>query len=135
MKSINEIKDLKEKKVSELIKECSMFFAFSDKQFEENKTPLQEGDKYVSMVGAGAFMPKSKAPEFMKGLDVIDKWYKAEIKANKARKQNIIYELNNHEAFYTGDIEDTLDTLGSDYTREEVMEVYRKERKKQLINS
>jgi len=36
------IKKEKEAKTSLLIKKCKMFFAFSNKQFEENKTDLKE---------------------------------------------------------------------------------------------
>lgn len=130
MQNIHEIKQAKENKVSELINKCSMFFAFSDEQFHKNKTPLQEGEKYVS-IGAGAYMPKGQVDNYLNGIKEIEKWYKATVKNNKARRENIVYELNNHEAFYTHEIEDTLDALGSDYTAEEVMQVFREECKKQ----
>ena len=100
---LHSIKDQKEQKVSDLLKTCSVFFAFSTEQFEKNKTPLQEGEKYVH-IGAGGYMPKSKAESFKTGLDDIDKWYKSALKSNRLRKQNIAYELNNHEAYYTMDI-------------------------------
>jgi len=124
MKSIAEIKIEKEVKVSQLITSCLMFFAFNDKQWEENKTPLQEGEKYVS-IGAGAYLPKGKVQSYSDGIDELNKWYKSEVKANKQRKANIAYELANHEAYYTGSIEDTVDALGSDYTEAEVREVYK----------
>lgn len=127
MKTIQEIKKEKEVKVSELITACSMFFAFSTEQFNESKTPLQEGEKYVH-IGMGAYLPKGKVKVYISGLEAIGKWYRAEVKANKARKQNIAYELNNHEAFYTNDIEDTMRTLGSDYTHAEVQKVFNEER-------
>lgn len=130
MKSINEIKEEQQRKVDTLIKDCKVFFAFSNEQFQANKTPLEEGEKYVS-IGAGGYMPKGQVEKFKNGMDNIDIWYKQSIKANKARKQNIAYELANHEAYYTCSIDDTLEALGSDYTREEVQEVYNKERKKQ----
>lgn len=129
MKNLAAIKAEKEQKMSALISACSMFFAFSNEQFEQNKTPLAEGEKYVSL-GAGAYMPKSQVNNWIEGTKNIDKWYKAALKDNKLRRQNIAYELANHEAFYTGEIEDTLQALGSDYSREEVQEVYRSEYKK-----
>lgn len=126
MKSLGEIKQEREDKVTDLIKECSMFFAFSNEQFATNKTPLAEGDKYVHL-GAGAYMPKSKVDSYISGTEAIDKWYRAAVKDNKLRRQNIIYELGNHEAWYTNDIEDTLEALGSDYTAAEVREVFNTE--------
>lgn len=124
MKTIPQIKKEQEDKMSELFKQCGVFFAFSNSQFTENKTPLTEGDKYVS-IGGGGYCPKSKAESLYEGFDVNDKWYKAEIKANKARKAHILYELDNHEAYYTGDIQSTIDCLGEDYSREEVLSVFR----------
>ena len=52
----------------------------------------------------------------------------------KTRKQEIAYELANHEAYYTGDISDTMEALGKDYTEAEVLEVYRAERKKTILD-
>lgn len=129
--NLSDLKERKENKVSELIKDCSMFFAFSTEQFHENKTPLQEGEKYVSL-GAGTYMPKGKVDTYLNGIKAINKWYKAAVKDNKLRKENIIYELNNHEAFYTYDIESTLDALGSDYTEQEVRQVFNAERNNQI---
>jgi len=131
MKTITEIKAEKEAKFNDLIKSVGMFFAFSNQQFNENKTPLKEGEKYVSL-GAGAYMPKGNVDLWVNESKAINKWYKEEVKENKARKANIVYELNNHEAFYTGELEETLEALGEDYTREEVREVYNAEREKQL---
>jgi hypothetical protein len=109
-----------------------MFFAFSNEQLNEGmaKHPLTEGDKYVS-IGAGGFMAKSKVDTFLNGSEQINKWYKAAIKSNKARKANILYELCNHEAFYTNSLNDTLAALGVNYTRSEVLEVFNANRKKQ----
>lgn len=129
MKTLHDIKKEKETKVGELITLCAIFFAFSNEQFTENKTPKKEGEKYLSL-GAGAYMPKDNYPKWEQGIKDINKWYKAEIKAGKMRKEAIAYELANHEAYYTGEIEATLEALGSDYTEEEVREVYRTESKK-----
>lgn len=132
MKTIHELKAENQAKFDSLLTECKVFFAFSNEQFHNNKTPLQEGEKYVS-IGAGGYMPKGQVDNYLKGVEAINKWYKAALKSNKARRANIVYELCNHEAFYTGDIDSTLDALGPDYTRSEVLEVYRAERKNQTV--
>lgn len=131
MKTITEIKTEKENKVTELIKATSMFFAFSNKQFEENKTPLAAGEKYVS-IGAGAYIPKSKVDDYLAGGEDIEKWFKAAIKSNKAHKKHIEYELSNHEAYYTNDIDDTLSALGDDYTYSEVLAVFKDIKRKNI---
>jgi len=122
--NLHEIKKQREDKQTVLFNECGLFWAFSDQQFAENKTPLQEGEKYVS-IGMGGYLPKGKVDAFSAGMKEINAWYKKEVADNKdLRRKEIIYELGNHEAWYTGDIEDTLAALGSDYTAKEVWKVF-----------
>lgn len=123
---IYELKELRQAKTSELITLCGMFFAFSDKQWEENKTPLAEGDKYLSL-GMGAYMPKSNLEQWKQGTKEIDIWFNNAISSPEMRTAHISYELSNHEAYYTGDIESTLDALGEGYTYDEVYTVFRAE--------
>ena len=114
------------------IKDVSMFFAFSTSQFEENKTQLQEGEKYVSL-GAGAYIPKNQVENYLSGFETIDKWYKMELKKNKLRRQHIAFELANYESYYSNDIEDAMEALGNEYSRQEVLTVFIAERKKQIL--
>ena len=125
-----ELKIESEQRRSRSMQECGMFFAFSDKQFEENKAPLEEGDKYVRLFG-GAFMPKSKVDTWMKRVEENLQWFSSEIKYNNLRRAHIAYELSNHEAYYTGSIDSTMDALGEEYTREEVYKVFREEAQNQ----
>ena len=86
------------------------FFAFSQKQFEESKKP----DVVYVNGHAGMICPKDTINTLLKELDDIYKEsIKQDIEENGA-KAIIIRELNNHEAYYTGDIESTVDTL-TDY--------------------
>lgn len=126
MKTLHELKAEKEAKYSQLMKDCGVFWAFSNEQFAKNKTPLKEGEKYVSM-GAGGYLPKGNVDAWISGTKKIESWFRSALKENKQRRANIAYELNNHEAFYTGSVEETLEALGPDYTKEEVIEVYREE--------
>lgn len=122
--TIHDIKKQQQEKYDTLLTDCGVFFAFSNEQFAANKTPLKEGEKYVS-IGAGGYMPKGNVDKYLQGSKEIKKWYSATIKATKnARRDNILYELSNHECFYTGDIEDALSALGKGYTRKEVYKVY-----------
>ena len=128
MKTINDIKTEREAKQTQLFKECGLFFAFSNQQFAESKTPLKDGEKYIS-IGMGGYLPKGNLDTFLNGMKALKKWYSAEVKANKgARRANIVYELANHESYYTGDISNALDSLGKEYTRAEVLKVYNEER-------
>jgi hypothetical protein len=117
-----DLKKQKEDKVDALIRECLMFFAFSDEQFVKNKTPLQEGEIYVSL-GAGAYMPKGKVKAYLNGMKEIKAWYKKAVNESKLRRENIVHAIRNHEADYTGEIDDVMVELGDDYSPEEVRAV------------
>jgi len=130
-----DIKKEKQKMVDKILTDCRVFFAFSNSQFEEGKkeTPLEEGDKYIS-IGAGGYMPKSKLAEFEKGFKDMKAWYKKTIKENKeARRALIVKELANHEAYYTCCIADTLVALGKDFKPKEVWAVFNAERQFQEL--
>jgi len=104
------------------------FFAFSDKQFEEQK---KEGVKY-SHIGAGLICPKENCKSLVKALGVIHKaGMEQDLKENT--KEGVIKrELANHEAYYTGSIESTFDALEPyGITAEEILTVFRKERQLQ----
>ena len=129
MKTIQEIKKEQQNKVDELLKECLVFFAFSTEQFHANKTPLQEGEKYVSL-GAGGYMPKSKINQYSEGFKDINKWYKAEIRTSKNWESEVLYELNNYECFYVNDITDAYNVLKDRYTLKQVKSVYYKHKER-----
>ena len=123
---IQELKKLQEEKLSVLLDKYGVFFAFSNEQFTENKTPLKEGEKYVS-IGAGGYIPKSNAVLFSKAYDDLDKWYKATLKADKKEAENaILYELNNHECFYTWYCSEVVNIFKDVYTEKQIKSVFRK---------
>lgn len=124
MKNGVELREEKQKAIHELMDSCLVFFAFSNQQFDENKTTLLENDKYVS-IGAGGYMPKSKVKLFINGMDKIKKNFKKQISENKqARKELIIFELHNHECFHTYELEDAVKALGTGFTYKEVKKVF-----------
>lgn len=126
--------DIRQDKTNKLMTSLGVFWAFSKEQFEEGKTPLKEGEKYVS-IGMGGYMPKGNVNALIEGMKHIGNEFKKAMKDAKARKAHIAYELNNHEAYYTRDITSTLDALGEDFTKEEVMAVYDGRRKATINNS
>lgn len=123
MKALGEIKQERESQISKLLLECGVFFAFSNEQFKENKTPLKEGEKYVH-AGMGTYLPKGNLDKYLDGLKEVRTNFNKAVKENKQRKEHILYELKNHEAFYTRELEDTLQELGSGYNEQEVREVF-----------
>jgi len=98
------------------------FFAFSDKQFNEEK---KEGIKYVDL-GAGLICNKLKAKQLVEDISLIHKnGIKQDIIENGI--DNIIKrELENHEAYYANDIESTTEAL-TDYpiTNNQIIKVFK----------
>lgn len=117
--------DVRQKAVNDLLTECRVFWAFSNSQFEEGvkKTALEDGDKLID-IGMGGFMPKSCLDKFTTGMEAINKAFDEAMKDEKARVEYIKYELNNHEAGYTRNIDSTMEALGEGFTREEVAKVF-----------
>jgi len=129
-----EIKKKRHEDTNNLFTNLGVFWAFGNDQFKEGldklvaKGMLKSGEKLVS-IGAGGFMPKTNFDKLTQGMKEIEETFKKEIKEANARTEHILYELNNHEAFYTGTIDDTLQALGEDYTAEEVTTVYKEYKK------
>lgn len=80
-----ELKQVKEQMLNDLFKKCGVFFAFSQKQFEENKTPKSDDEKYMTLPGGG-FMPQHSKEIFLAGMAEINK-----LKADKPKK--VVYDV------------------------------------------
>lgn len=106
----------------QLFTDCGVFWAFSNEQFDKGR-PADKSVKLVS-IGMGGYMPKDNFDRLIAGTKDIKKWEAEALKAVKA-EEAILYELNNHEAFYAGDIAGALEVLEPmGYTAEQVREVY-----------
>lgn len=116
MESYRELRDRQQKEFNEL----PLGFAFSDKQFDEmmekwGLDPEKDLDKIYRVPGGG-FIQKKDHEHFREVLDR----HNAEMEVAKAADEDgtgflyqmFKYELDNHEYGYTGDFEDTLDSLG-----------------------
>lgn len=133
-----ELKREKEKDYNEILGACGVFWAFSTEQFKEGIDKikkdgfLKEGDKVVR-IPAGGFVPKKnvdKLTELLKQANEKHKQGLKEIRAEKKESENaILYELNNHECFYTGDIEPVAEIFKGTYTKKEILKVYVKNNK------
>jgi hypothetical protein len=119
-----------QEKMTVIIDDLKVFFAFSESQLEEGlkKTNTKRED-LVSM-GMGGFIPKVNVKEYHRRSNELMEWFGEETKKIKAEKI-IEYELSNHECYYTGDITDALEVLKvHGFTHEQVLEVYKKTRNK-----
>jgi hypothetical protein len=121
--SIGEIKKEREDRTSALFKECGVFFAFSNKQFEENKTPVAEGEKYCALSGGGC-MRSCERQKFRDAFDAMNKWYNAAVDEANLQDAEILYELHNHECYYTGDPGDVIEMFEGRYEKERILKVF-----------
>lgn len=119
----NDMKHEAREKLAQLCTELGLFWAFSDEQFDKNKTPLKEGEKYVA-IGAGGYMPKGNIQRWIDGNKKIEKWQKQQkLDMEKA----ILYELNNYECFYSCELDDAIEALAYlGVTENDVRKVYKK---------
>jgi hypothetical protein len=117
--------------VHNFMAECQVFWAFSNDRFDEHMKELSIDDEsLVVSIGDGGFMPLKNKDKYLSGLRCMRNEYSQKIKNENLKEQNILYELNNHEAFYNDTITDTLEALGDDYTESEVMAVFTEKKKK-----
>lgn len=115
---VQELKAKHQKDYSNCMNSFGVFWAFSNEQFAEGKTPLEEGDKYVS-IGAGGYMPKSKVDNMLVALKEIDKKHRQNIKRIKGSVEEIISSVNDYE----GNIDDAIREFEGIYTPEYIIRV------------
>jgi len=98
-----------------------VIFAFSKKQFEEQK----EGDQTYVDLGSGLLCPKPNVDEFINDHSSIVKNGMARDLKENGKNKIILRELGNYECFYTGNIKDAVDAL-EDYgfTVQDIKQVY-----------
>lgn len=122
---MQEAKNKREKALNDLSTACGVFWAFNNEQFHEGKAKcgLLKGEKLAD-IGCGGFMPLKNVEMYKAGIKAIDEDFRQAMQDKKVREDYIRYELFNHEAFYTMSISSTLEALGGDFTKEEVLAVF-----------
>ena len=116
------LQDYREAEQTALFERLGTFFAFSGQQFEEQK---KEGVSYWNL-GSGCITPKGTEDELMDELDRINKEAVAQDIADHGIAAIIRRELDNHEAYYTRDIESTADELEQyGITKDQIRLVFR----------
>jgi len=103
-----------------------MFFAFSDKQFEEGMKkfgldPDRDLDK-IARIPGGGFIKKTDSKALKDLFNEKERRFQELFEGDESGegfiKDMFEYELGNHEYGYTHDLSDTLDALG--YTSEDI---------------
>ena len=115
MQTINQ---LAEDQITDILNKYHAFFAFSNKQFEEQVT---KGYKYVSCPH-GMHAPKQYANKVMTEILAAYSDAAKTVQAETSKKDRIWYEFSNHECQIVGDYSDAVDALSSfdDITIEDI---------------
>ena len=128
MKTYQELKKEYQANQDALADKHLIFFAFNNNQFDEGKAKIGITDnKDLVSIGAGGYMPKKEADAYFEASSRLYKEFKSTIKANKEAKEGaILYELYNHEAFYTGRLDEVIEKFDGVYTKDDIQAVYKK---------
>jgi hypothetical protein len=110
-----------ESAMSAIYKKHGVFFAFSKKQFNEQK---EEGVEYSSL-GSGLIAPKESAEEFQKELiAALDNYHQTRLEV-EGKDKIIMDELFNHECQIVSCYDDIIDLMGSyGITEEDILKVW-----------
>ena len=123
MKTITQIKDEEQKKLSKLFDSLGIFFAFSNEQFNAGK---KQGVNYTTD-GRGMIIPQENTKIFLQSFLAILKETNVEFNNNIKMDDYIYYELGNYECYYTGEYEEVFELVKKIYpqcTMKDVKRVY-----------
>lgn len=123
MKTSHEIKAEEQKKLSDLFHSLGIFFAFSNKRFNEQR---EEGVTYVNL-SCGMMIPKNNVEIFRKKYKELRDNTTLELRYNVSMENYIRDELMNHECFYSGDYTEIFELVKSAYPEcamEDIKRVY-----------
>lgn len=111
---MNKYRELRDRHQAEF-NEFPMFFAFSNKQFEEGMASLGLRPGQTNMIysmGGGGYYRKADADAFHEMLDRHDRELKEAMMDEEFAYKAFSYELGNHEYCISYDVEPTLTSLG-----------------------
>jgi hypothetical protein len=115
-------------KLDKLLESSEVFWAFNESQLQEGITKhnISKDNKLVR-IGAGGFLPSKNFEKFNNGMKELTAWEKEEKRKMKEDKKQLVtavlYELNNHECFYTGELDDVY-SIFPDVPRQEITKIY-----------
>lgn len=109
--NFKEAKKEYEKKYNEEFNKIGVFWAFSNQQFEENKTHKEAPDSEYISVGCGGYIHKSNKEKLNNFFKVILPQLRKEFVNNINIDELIDYELSNHECYYTGEWYEIIDLI------------------------
>lgn len=89
-----------------------VFFAFSRKQLDEGMLKINKtDDEKLADLGGGMFCPSSTVDNFILEFEAVSELNNKELIEKVGIEEMIIYELGNHESYYTGCTDSAADAL------------------------
>lgn len=125
MKTLSQINEEQQQKISALFERNGVIFAFSNKQFESNR---KEGVTYV-MMECGMIVPKENVKKVRDDFAQITKEYTGELQNHVTMEQYTHDKLLDHECYYTGNYAEVIEMVQDYYplcTHSDVREIYLK---------
>jgi len=104
-------KEKHDKKYHEELEKTGIFWAFTNQQFEENKTHKKAPDNDYIRILPGGFIHKSNKKKFDNFINKIVPELNKEFTNKIDIKDLIKYELINRECFYTGEWQIIIPTI------------------------
>lgn len=128
MATYQNIKAGYQKNIDNLINQHKGFFAFNEKQVIEGMEKIGVANRNeLTSLPMGMIMPKSEVESFLKNMETAELDYKKAIKQAKEEKEKaILYELHNHECFYTGSFEEVINIFKGIYSASDIKKIYLK---------
>lgn len=102
-KNFNEVKKEYDQKYHDEFNKTGVFWAFTNAQFDENKTHKDAPDSEYLSIGCGGYIHKSNKEKLDNFNNVIAPQLKKEFTNSIDINDLIDYELANHECYYTYD--------------------------------
>lgn len=84
-----------------------VFYAFSQKQFDENRKRIPEGEKIYQGFVSGQYGTYKGLTEMLNHIEAVEE----KIRANCTPQEIYNYEYDNHECGYTGDDSEALEIV------------------------
>lgn len=128
IKDFNKAKKEYDEKYNKEFNKTGVFWAFSNEQFEENKTHKNAPDNEYLSIGLGGYIHKSNKEKLDNFYKVIAPKLKKEFTNNININDLIDYELANHECYYTYDYSNVIGLVQYyfDMDSNEVFEIVKK---------
>ena len=138
MQTYQDIKTKHSNAYNNAIEKNHVFFAFNQEQLKEGINKLKrkdknfiKGDKLVKIFGGG-LLPQKNLDNFIKEIKEANTNNKKALKElREEKKEAILYELINHECFYTTELEPVIDFFKGIYTAKVILKVYNDNKEEQ----